>query len=64
MMPDHLYRWLAVGMAAGLLIQAAPPAWAARTAAVGGTVAAGKPGNFAGLAEIPGVAGSPAACSM
>jgi hypothetical protein len=42
MMRDHLYRRLAAGMAAaGLLIQAAPSAWAARTAAVGGMVAAG-----------------------
>jgi hypothetical protein len=45
MMRDHLYRRLAVGMAAaGLLIQVAPPAWAARTAAVGDTVAARQPG--------------------
>ena len=43
MMRDHLYRRLAVGMAAGLLIQAAPPAQAA-----------GGPGNFAELVEIPG----------
>jgi hypothetical protein len=50
MMRDHLYPRLAAGMAAGLLIQAAPPAWAARTAAVGGMVA----GNSAGLVEIPG----------
>jgi hypothetical protein len=45
MVRDHLYRRLAVGMAAaGLLIQVAPPAWAARTAAVGDTVAARQPG--------------------
>ena len=44
MMRDHLYRRLAAGMAAGLLIQAAPSAWAARTAAVGGMVAAGRRG--------------------
>jgi hypothetical protein len=41
MMRDHLYRRLAAGVAAaGLLIQAAPPARAARTAAVDGMVAA------------------------
>ena len=52
MMRDQLYSRLAAGMAAaGLLIQAAPPAWAARTAAVGGMAAAG---NSAGLVEIPG----------
>jgi hypothetical protein len=39
-MRDHLHRRLAVRTAVGLLIQVAPPAWAARTAAVGGTVAA------------------------
>jgi hypothetical protein len=32
--------------AAGLLIQAAPPTWAARTTAVGGMVAAGIPPNW------------------
>jgi hypothetical protein len=54
MMRDHLYPRLAAGMAAGLLIQAAPPAWAARTAAAGGPVAAGQPETSARLVEIPG----------
>jgi hypothetical protein len=52
MMRDHLYPRLAAGMAAGLLIQAAPPAWAARTAAAGGPVAAGQPETSARLVEI------------
>jgi hypothetical protein len=54
MMRDHLYRRLAAGMTAGPLTRAAPSAWAARTAAAVGTMAAGQPGNSAGLAEIPG----------